>query len=250
MRSEGVPGCLACHFGADLPLNCAYRTPILLPKQPKDPDSETFPRKSGAATAITSSGKESESMETTLKDWLGSFWHVMIYPSQGTFAHESQKAGGKTTSAIGWLIFLAVFLHLYNYVVFKSVSPLSVVLLTLLLIPLDFFLLAFWLDTISRKVFHHKTSSYEQFLYIGVVIGVVSQILFSILNLIPPLRGYYLAEASYLYPIIILIVAVHSLTKLRIWESIITVILSVLLSLIIFACTSIFLLSMASGVIS
>jgi hypothetical protein len=187
-------------------------------------------------------------MEAALKDWLGSFWKVMIYPTQVTFVHESGKAKGKTTSAIGWLLFLTVFVNLYNYVVFKYAFPISVIILAFILLPLDAFFLAFWLDTISRKVFHCKISYYEEFLYLGVVIAVVDQVLFSTLNLIPAVRGSYLSGASSLYPIVLLIVAVQSLTRLKVWQAIITVILSVILALIVFICITVLLLSMTRGI--
>ncbi len=187
-------------------------------------------------------------MEATLKDWLGSFWKVTIYPARVTFINESVKAKGKTASAIGWLLFLTVFVLLYNYAVFKFVFPVLVIILTFILFPLDSFFLVFWLDTVSRKVFKCKISYYDEFLYLGVVIAVVGQILFSILNLIPAVRGYYLLWASYLYPIVLLIIAVQSLTKLKVWQAFVTVILSVILAFIAFICITVLLLSMTRGI--
>ena len=170
-------------------------------------------------------------MEATLKDWLGSFWGIIIHPSESTFVNEAQKAEGKTSSAIGWLLFLTVFTHIYNYIVFKSVFSIPVIILTFILIPLDALFLAFCLDTIYRRVFHRKKTYFDEFLYIVVVVLVSSQLFVSLLNLIPAIRGNYLLLASYLYPIVLLIIAVKSLTKLKGWQSAITVVLSVILAL-------------------
>ena len=187
-------------------------------------------------------------MEATFKDWLGSFWKIIVHPSESTFVREAQKAKGKISSAIGWLLFLAVLIHLYIYAVFKYVFPIHVIILTFILIPLFSFFLAFCLDTIYRKIFHRKKTYYDEFLYIGIVILIVSQFVFSILNLIPAIRGNYLLWASYLYPIVLLIIAVKSLTKLKGWQAAITVILSVLLALAGFLCMPTFLFNLIRAV--
>jgi hypothetical protein len=169
-------------------------------------------------------------MEATMKDWLGSFWKIVIYPSEATFFNEAQKADGKTSSAVGLLLLLTLFIHLYNYVFFQTAFPVVVIILSFLLIPLDIFLLAFCLDTIYRNAFHRKKSYYEEFLYIGVVTFISSQLLFFLLNMIPPIRGNQLLWVSYLYLTVLLIIAVKSLTKLKAWQATVTVILSVILS--------------------
>jgi hypothetical protein len=186
-------------------------------------------------------------MEATLRDWLSSFREIIIRPSQIAFVNESQKAKGKIFGAIGWLLFIAAFDQLYVYAVYKYVFSVSLVIMTFLVFPLVFLFLAFCIDTVYCKVFHHKNTYYDEFLYIAVAIFVPFQILSSSLSLIPTI-GIYLGWASIIYPIILLIVAVKSLTKLKTWETIVTVVLSIILALAGFFCIPVFLLSIMRAV--
>ena len=187
-------------------------------------------------------------MEATLKDWLGSFGEIVIHPSEGTFLKEARKAQGKTGSALGWLLFLTAFIHVFNLVVFNYVYPIYVIVSSFILIPIGFFFLAFCLDTIYRKVFHRKKTYYDEFLYIGVAIFFVSQIFILLLSVIPALRDTYLSWALFLYPIILLIIAVKSLTKLKGWQASLTVVLSVVLASLFLLCGPLFLFSLIRAV--
>ena len=186
-------------------------------------------------------------MEATLKDWLGSVWKVMIFPFPRTFINEAQKAKGKTASAIVALLLLTIIVNLFNYVVLDHVFSPITILAALILAPIQTFFLAFWLDTICRKLFHFNTSYYDEYLYLAVVVAIVTQTLYTILNLIPFLQGNYLLAAWYLYPILLLTIAVQSLTKVKIWQATVIVVLSTIFALIGFACVAIFLLMMTRG---
>lgn len=187
-------------------------------------------------------------MEATLKDWLGSFWAILIHPSESTFLEESRKAQGKMGSAVGWLLFMTVFLHVYNYAVFNFFYPVYAVISSFILIPLDFFFLSFCLDTIYRKVFHRKKTYYDEFLYLWVAIFIVSHVFILLLTLIPAVRDSFLSWALYLYPIVLLIVAVKSLTKLKAWQATLTVALSVTLAVSFLVCGPLFLFSLIRAV--
>jgi hypothetical protein len=100
-----------------------------------------------------------------------------------------------------------------------------------------------------RKIFHHKQTYYDEFLYIWVIIFVLYQILASLSDLIPVAReSYYLSWALYLYPITLLSMAVKAITKLKVWQAIMTVVLSIILTLSFLACMPAFILSMIGAV--
>ncbi len=187
-----------------------------------------------------------------MKDWLGSFWNVLIRPSESTFVSEAKKAEGKTLSAVGSLVLFTAFFCLYNLAVLHYDFPIAAVILGFIIIPLYFLVLAFSLDTLCRKIFHRKKSYYEEFLYIGVVVFIISQLLFYLLSWIPFLGTDYLTFTSiavaYLYPIVLLIVAVKSLTKLTVWQATLTVILGVVSTIIGWFCIIVFMLSLMRAV--
>jgi hypothetical protein len=187
-------------------------------------------------------------MEATLKDWISSFWKILIHPSESTFLNESQKAQGKTGSALNWLLFMTVFIYVFNYAVFNYIYPIYVIISSLILIPIDFFILAFCLDAVYRKFSRRKKMYYEEFLYLEVVIFIVSQMLILLLSLIPAVRNTNLLWVLFLYPVVLLIVAVKSLTKLRVWQATIAVILSVTLAASFLICGPLFLFSLIRAV--
>jgi hypothetical protein len=186
-------------------------------------------------------------MEATLKDWLGSFWEITVRPSQTTFINESRKTKGKFVSVIGWLIFVATFTHVYVYVVYKQFFAPAVIVLTFIVIPIVFLLFAFWLDTICRRAFHRQKSYYDEFLYLTVVIYVPYTIWSSLLSLVPSV-GNYLWWASLLYLVIMLTIAVKSLTKLKTWQAATTVILGLVLGILGLICLPAFILSLTRAV--
>lgn len=223
-----------------------FRSPIFTADYRVNPTSASFSgsgQKSlhRSVRQLTLQIRKVENMEATLKDWLGSFWNILIRPSQSTFFDEAQKAQGKTGSAVGWILFLTIFIHLYNYVAFNYVYPIYVIISSFILLPLDIFILTFCMDTICRKVFHRRRSYYDEFLYLWVVIFVISQVIIVVLSLIPAIRDNYLSWVLFLYPIGLLTVAVKSLTELKIWQAAITVVLSVILASLFLICGPVFL---------
>jgi hypothetical protein len=186
-------------------------------------------------------------MEATLKDWLGSFWQITVRPSQTTFVNESRKAKGKFVSVIGWLTFIAAFTHLFVYVVYQQFFAPVVIVLTFIVLPIVFLLFAFWLDTVYRRAFHRQKSYYDEFLYLAVVIYVPWTIWSSLLSLTPSV-GNYLWWASLLYLVIMLTIAVKSLTKLKTWQAAITVVFGLVLGVMGLICLPAFILSLTRAV--
>src|SRR5215211_114118 len=183
---------------------------------------------------IATQGKEIDHMKATLRDWLTSFWEITVHPSQTTFINESRKAKGKFVSVIGWLTFVAAFNDLFVYVVYKQFAPL-VIVLTFIVGPIAFLLFAFWLDTIYRRAFHRQKSYYDEFLYLTVAIYVPYTIWSSLLRLTPSV-GHFLWWTSFLYLVIMLTIAVKSLTKLKTWQAATTVIFSLVLGVMGLIC--------------
>jgi hypothetical protein len=186
-------------------------------------------------------------MEVTLKDWFSSFWEILVRPSKTTFINESQKAKGKLPSVIGWLIFIMAFDHVFVYAIYKQLFSPLVIVLTFIIFPIVFLLFAVFLDTIYRRAFHRKKSYYDEFLYLAVAIYVPYSIWSAPLALIPSL-GTYLWWASLVYLVILLTIAVKSLTKLKTWQAAITVIISLLLGVMGLICFPVFLLSLTRAV--
>ncbi len=185
-------------------------------------------------------------METTLKDWLSSFWKITVRPSQITFLHESQKAKGKLASAIGWLTFITIFNDLFVCVMHKQCFAPPVTIMTFVVFPLIFLFFALCLDTISGRVFHCQKSYYDQFLYVAAIVYVPYAIWSSLLSLLPSI-GSHLWWTSLLYPITLWTIAVKSLTKLETWQATTAVIVSLVLGLVGLISLSAVLVGLATG---
>ncbi len=183
----------------------------------------------------------------TLKDWLVTFWKIIIMPMPETFIKEAKKAKGKFSSAVVWLVFLAVLIHLSIFLLFDYVYPLWVTISTILFVPITFFVFVFFIHMFYQRLFHRKKDYHAEFLYLAVGIFVPFVAIGSIVPMVPQV-GTTLAWISLLYPIILMIIAVSTITKLKAWQSTVTVFLGLFFATLGFLCLPAFFFSMMNAV--
>jgi hypothetical protein len=178
---------------------------------------------------------------STMAEWLAAFWKIIYKPLPQTFLDIAQNAKGKFSSCIAWLVFVAIFSELFNYIFFLPKNDFSWLIPTLasvVAVPIEILFYVFWIRTFQRKVFHGETDYYNELLYVIVAIYVVMGVMSKFLALIPILLVAS-TWIAYAYFIILTMVAVRAITKLDLWKTIVTVLLSFLLAAGVALCVGI-----------
>ncbi len=181
-----------------------------------------------------------------LKDWLRTFGRVVIRPLPSTFLEEAEKANRKFASAVGWLAFVVVVVHLYLFVVTRVPDTLLAALATVFLVPITFLFFVFCVHLIYRRLFRRKEDHYEELVYLLVGIFVP----FVFVNL---LVGVYVPSNIPLYVALIyttgvMVVAVGAITKLKLWQAALTIMLSLTVASLAFFCIGAFIVSLIGTV--
>src|SRR5512139_619325 len=101
----------------------------------------------------------------TIKDWLGTFWRILISPTPKTFVEEAGKSRNKFASAIGWAIFTAIYSYGMTFLA-GYISGRTSFLLLVLILPLVVVLVPSAAHFMVVRIFHRKEYLYDRFLYI------------------------------------------------------------------------------------
>ena len=161
-------------------------------------------------------------------EWFETTWKILVRPLPSTFLNESKKSKNKLASAILWIEIGFIFLYSANYLLFRHPEKFVTVLGVLFIMPFVFLFYVFCMNTIYMRVFHRKTSKYDELLYSMTSIYILFMLLLVLLSAIPMI-GAYANWVSFVYALILLVIAVRGITKLKVWESIVTVIVSTIL---------------------
>lgn len=168
-------------------------------------------------------------MKETLIDWLGTFWKVLILPTPETFLTEAKKADGKFASAVGWLVFFALYLYVIASIAINR-EPLSIptLLTALLVIPLSVILFASAMHFVYQRAFHRKAYLYDKILYMTVSVLFPIFFIFTLLSLFVPENIFLLlAYILFFYLVALLTIGMKTLAKIEYWQALVCVTLSI-----------------------
>jgi hypothetical protein len=189
-----------------------------------------------------------EGIMETLKEWLGTFWRILISPTPETFVKESEKAENKMASAIGW----AVFISFYSYLLPLIKGPtfkFTILLYMVLIFPIVIVLVPSATHFMLQRVFHRKQYLYDRLLYIFTAILVMFQLIVNPIGYFaPPAIATALNYILIAYQFVLFVIAVKAIAKIKYWQSIVTVLATIAAGALIFICTLPFITSMMGGV--
>jgi hypothetical protein len=171
---------------------------------------------------------------SVLLDWITSFGKILGKPTPQTFRQEAEKAKGKTNSAFVLLfLFLPLSCVILHHFFRFPCSPddLPAEFIMSIFFPLLFYFYVLFTNFLYKRLFKRKKDYVDELLYLYVIIFYLCYI-FNVATSYIPVIGFYLSWGTYLYFIILNILALRSLTKLKLWQSTITVIISLLIGLI------------------
>jgi hypothetical protein len=164
-----------------------------------------------------------------LKDWLGTFGKIVMKPLPKTFVAEAAKAKGKFQSAVAWLVFAAIAINIYVFLLPDHYFSLFVLLASIIIVPIVFLFFVFCVHLLGQRLFDRRKDHYSELLYLAVGIFVPYVFLdFLITSL--PIVGDTLSLVTPLYPLVLTVIAVVAITKLKTWQSIVVVSLASVLA--------------------
>jgi hypothetical protein len=156
-----------------------------------------------------------------MKDWLTTFGMIVAKPFPSTFIAEAEKAKGKFNSAVAWVALVAVILEA-NYLVVIGHFSLSGILKAVIFVPNVFIFSVFCIHMFYQKFFSRKKDYHEELLYL--IVGVfVPFTLASIIFGYIPVIGVPLSWVALAYAVVLTVVAVKTITKLKVWQSAIVI---------------------------
>jgi len=183
-----------------------------------------------------------------VKDWLGTFWRILIYPTPDTFVDEAEKAKDKLGSAIGWVIFVIIYSYLMA-VISGYVFNMTTLVIASLILPLTVIMVPSATHFILQRFFHRKQYLYDKILYIYTAIFVLFQLIVNpIIFFFPTDITSIINYLIIVYQIILLIIATKSIANIKYWQAVITIMVSLFTGMIIFICAIPFITSLMGGV--
>jgi len=180
----------------------------------------------------------------SLKYWLVSICLVFIKPIPKTFKKITQDVKGVLGASIAWVVLMtSIFIITVGQLGFYEGGYIAQLIIAIIIMPIWFLLFVYLLEYINKRVFHRKQSWYEELLFSTTIVFILT----TVLDLIPIVLNYendMLNLALLIYPIALLIISVIAITKVKIWQSIVSVLLVSGLSVGAFLFIGFFLMSM------
>lgn len=188
-------------------------------------------------------------MKDTVIDWLGTFWKVLVSPTPEMFLQEAKKANGKFASAVGWLVFYAIYVYVLASIAINR-APLSVptLLAAILVIPLSVLLFTSAIHFISQRMFRHKEYLYDKILYMTVSVLFPIFFIFTLLSLFLPENIFrFVSFILLLYPVALLTIGLKSIADIEYWQALLNIFLSILVAILVGGITAITIYATVAG---
>jgi hypothetical protein len=102
--------------------------------------------------------------------------------------------------------------------------------LMIIILPISVLTCATSIHFFYKRVYHHKQNRYDEILYLTAAVFIIVLTLVIGISFIPGIVGAVLGWTMLLYLVILLTIAVKTITKLSIWETLITVLVSLIVA--------------------
>lgn len=162
-------------------------------------------------------------------------WQILIRPTAETFRAVGANHAGRFASSLIMAVLTYAIASQVTYVYFQLRPDFvfSYIAALVMFFPLLCLFWVFFIHQLYKKLFGRSKDHYAELAYI-LFLAITLSNLFDIPFLwIPDSFKTYTGWLPTLYLLILAVVAVSSITKLRWWQSVITVVLSTVISVII-----------------
>lgn len=163
-------------------------------------------------------------------EWLISFAKVLFRPTPRTFVELAENASGKFSTAVFWLFVTAVFSYLLSHFISEDKPSIGGLLVLILAVPFATLTWATSIHFCYQKLFKQSKDLLLELIYALTCIGVVFLILNTALVHIPQV-GEVMGYLTGVHAFLLAVLAVSSITKLKIWQSVMAVTLGTILGI-------------------
>jgi hypothetical protein len=179
------------------------------------------------------------------RNWLTAFARILVRPTLSTFTELAEDSTEKFQGLVFWLLVSSLISYSVGYLATRGGLSLPGAFLTIIIVPIGVLIWATCIHVIYQKVFKRKKDFHSELVYVLGCIAVIVLLLNTLVVLLPAI-GTYLGYATYLYGLGLAAIAVHSITQLKIWETITTVVVGSLLGLGAVICFVAFIFSLSN----
>jgi hypothetical protein len=166
-------------------------------------------------------------MIENMKVWFLDSLKVVFKPTQVTFDEVCQNAKGRFVESLVWIIITSSVINLLNHQI--STGLIEIVLWGLIIFPVGISLLVFWIHTVYQKVFRRKKNKHDELMYCVAMIFVATTWISFAISHIPEVSPF-ISRYMWIIQLVLGLLAVRSITKLNVWQSLITLLISLLLA--------------------
>ena len=121
------------------------------------------------------------------------------------------------------------------------------VLLALIFLPIVFLFYVYCVNFLYIRMFRRKKSYYDELLYLMTCILVISAVINSVISFLP-LQCRFICWIPIIYGLVLNVIAVKSIISLKIWESVLTVVIGAILAMGGLICIPLFMISMLNSI--
>jgi len=172
-------------------------------------------------------------MKDTLIDWLGTFWKVTTIPTPDTFLAEAKKADGKFASAVGWLVFYAIYIYALASIVTGTMQSIPAFMMLVLVIPVAVILATIAMNFFFQRVFRLKKYLYDKILYITVAVLFPIFFIFTCISLF--MQGPIFALLTFIvlsYLVALLTIGMKTIADIEYWQALVCVAVSIVVGIL------------------
>lgn len=183
-----------------------------------------------------------------LNDWFNDFGRVLIAPHPDTFKEIAKHANDKFSGGVVWVLLAILADRICLWLSSATEDSNSIafawtLVLNLIAAPLLFIFFSYFLNFIYKKMFNRKKDCHEAIYYLSILIFVPLSFVTAVLRFFPSVVTW----VSWIilgYQLLLLIIAVKAITHLKVWQAVVSVLVSLPLTFFAFICFALWLPSL------
>jgi hypothetical protein len=174
---------------------------------------------------------------TRLKQWMMSFWSILIRPNKQTFISITQESEDHFGETIAWIEFIIFLFFAPISIIYDEPDLFYGMITCMVMVPIWFLLFVFLMHRINQILSKNSHYCYDQLLFSTGTIFVVTSLIFIIILY---LIDFVFSQGQYdyfllvpvIYWFVLTMISVRAITESSFIHTLMNVIMSLVISLI------------------
>ena len=172
---------------------------------------------------------------SSIKQWLLSFWTVLISPTSKTFTSITQEVNDKFGEAIAWIVIIIVLFLAPISIIYDDIETFNLLVVSIVMVPIWFLLFVFLMHKMNQVFFDNNKYCYDKLLFSSVVVFVVTSIVILLSTFLsnlffPESNNFIFLIAPVIYWFALSTISVKVIMDLNYLQSFANVLISFILS--------------------